>query len=264
MSATHVAVRWSREAGPVLTMSVTSAPPPDWSVEEWQTHYTERHGPVVAAAPASRHILRYTQGPTWSEGIDPAEPGFDPRLACLTQVRFRDHEAMDAYYNDPGRSTVQADELLFCDYDTVVLTMGHEHVLVPEAICSDSKRHALRPRINITVFRQPADRLDTVEFQRLWLHERGPAIAGHPSLAPYLKGYVQTHSTAPNTATPRKLSAHAVLDTFTMQTRADALDFWTAYRSDPDLVAAEDEVAGRTGTIVLFWRSHDVIIPVED
>jgi hypothetical protein len=243
----------------MLKLTVTSAPPQGWTREEWLTHYTERHGPLVAAA--SPHIYRYTQGPTWLDGVPADLPGHDPRLACLTQVWFRDEEAIIMHYDDSTHAIVTADEHLFCDYNTVILTVGSECQLLPQVLDDGPKRYVRRPRVHVSIFRKAASRISPERLQETWLEERGPGILAHPGLRPHLRGYVQTHTARVGPDVPLGESVHSVVDDFTFPAKDEALAFWRTYRADDDLQRSDAKFTDQASDVLLFWQSHDVIVP---
>lgn len=246
----------------MLKLTVTSAPPGGWTRDEWLTHYTERHGPLVAAT--SPHVHRYTQGPTWLDGIPADLPGHDASLTCLTQVWFRDDEAMGRHYDDSAHAIVTADERLFCDYNTVVLTVGRETELMPEILDNGPKRYVRRPRVHISVFRKTASGTSPGQLQEAWLENQGPRILAHPQLRPYLRRYVQTHTAHLGPDVRLGESVHSVVDDFTFATKDEALAFWGTYRADDGLRRTEAEFTDQANDVLLFWHSHDVIVPLTD
>ena len=72
------------------------------SVEDFQDHWWNVHGPLVSTIPGLR---RYVQSPTRPGGYRAGEPAFDG----IAEVWFDDKESLAAMMSSPEVATVKAD-----------------------------------------------------------------------------------------------------------------------------------------------------------
>jgi uncharacterized protein (TIGR02118 family) len=103
---------------------------PAMSVEEFQEHWRERHGPLVRENPATaRYVRRYVQCHTMPEEYEEGEVAFDG----TAELWFDNRADKDAFFSDPDYlKDIQPDEAVFADLERTVFFVTQEEPIVGE------------------------------------------------------------------------------------------------------------------------------------
>ena len=94
------------------------------SAEEFERHWREQHGPLIASIPeVARHVVRYEQLPrAVAAGRYTGSAGFDG----VTVMTFASMDEFEAFISEPAYERVRADEVTFLDLDGTVVVMASE------------------------------------------------------------------------------------------------------------------------------------------
>jgi uncharacterized protein (TIGR02118 family) len=99
------------------------------SHEEFEQHWRDRHGPLIASIPdVARHVGSYSQYPrAVAPGHFTGSSGFDG----VTVMTFESLDAFEAFISEPSYAEVHEDERLFLDLDGMVVVMaGEQRVII--------------------------------------------------------------------------------------------------------------------------------------
>ncbi|MFN8558438.1 MAG: EthD domain-containing protein [Dehalococcoidia bacterium] len=110
----------------MIKVVVCAARKPGLSVEEFQRHWRERHGPLVARIPGVR---RYVQSHPLPESYDGPNP---PPYDGLAEIWWDDLEARARGRQTPEYRTVAEDELRFVDHGRSVTFVTEERFIAGE------------------------------------------------------------------------------------------------------------------------------------
>ncbi len=96
----------------------------DMSVEEFQRHWRETHGPIAARIPGVR---RYVQNHTLPEQYAAKHP---PAYDGVAELWFDDLESMRAAFASPENQAAREDEKNFIDHSKAFLIIAEEKLVV--------------------------------------------------------------------------------------------------------------------------------------
>jgi hypothetical protein len=230
----------------------------DWSRDEWLTHYKERHGPLVAGLEIfGSQTLRYVQNYPFLPPSNAVIPNHAVMIDGISELWYSDLEAIRASYADPAyMSLIRPDELSFCDLNSIVGGIGHEHSIVAEPLQGNDKKWVHRSRCRLLIYRRAAAASSDSTFQRAWL-DASERISGEDSFRRYVRAYVQTH--IQNEESPLPTSCpYAVIDEFWFRSDADAVAYWQETRSTSLVAQLERTVTLPDEALVCFVHSHTV------
>ena len=147
---------------------------PGMPVEEFQSYWRDRHGPLVAA---QARIRRHVQSHALLQGYNKGELLFDG----IDETWFESAEAYAAYLAGAGAAAILADEAKFLDMSRTVLMPVEVLIIKDGPISSDAVK-------NIEfVNRRPGMAL--APFREYWRNVHGP-IASRISV---IQRYEQNH-----------------------------------------------------------------------
>jgi uncharacterized protein (TIGR02118 family) len=143
-----------------------------WSDAEWQRHYHDHHGPLVAStAGFTTQTLGYRQNYIRPFALPDALPAPD-RIGGVTELWFDDLAAMDRAFAAPDYlRNVRPDEGRFADSSIAIMGLGEETTIHDRSEMSGEKRWACQPLIHLFVF-QSSSALEGVETVRARRHTR--------------------------------------------------------------------------------------------
>ena len=148
---------------------------PGMSVEDFQDHWLNKHGPIVAKLPGLR---RYVQSHTLLGGYRRGDVPFDG----IAELWFDDKQAMRDMATTPEFDASKADEPNFIDASTLIELVADEHVIKDGVVPPDAIKSIVALRFK--------DGMDPAEAQNYWKDVHGPLGAAIPTV----KRYVQTHA----------------------------------------------------------------------
>jgi uncharacterized protein (TIGR02118 family) len=94
------------------------------SVEEFQRHWRDVHGPIAAKMPGCR---RYVQSHVLPELYNREQ---QPPYDGVAELWFDDLETMEAAFYSPAAKDSRADELLFLDHSKSFLIITEEKIVL--------------------------------------------------------------------------------------------------------------------------------------
>ena len=149
---------------------------PDLSVEEFQTHWREVHGPIVAGIPG---LLRYVQSHPLLGGYRRGDLAYDG----LAELWFDDKEALRAIASTVELGRAKTDEPNFIDPSSLIELVMDEVRLKDGPVSADSIKSIglvkLRPDV------------DPPEIHRYWTEVHGPLAVPIPQLRRYVQSHVR-------------------------------------------------------------------------
>lgn len=234
----------------------------DWTMEEWQVHYKERHASLSASVrDFSRHSLRYLQNYALHPPEIPDFPDANSGRACVTELWFPTVEVLRTAYAEPDyMKYLRVDELRFCKFDDLAAGVGEEKSLLDFEPARGDKYYAHLARNKIFAFRTPRAGLERREFQRAWQTERAPQLMQSRHFVQCVRRYLQTHLLDVDVGIPGHVD-HALIDEFWFTTIADAVTFWTAYRQSQVDAQSDARYLKSGSTWAIFAREHEVFGP---
>lgn len=235
----------------------------DWTMQEWQVHYRERHASLSASVrDFTRHSLRYLQNYALHPPEIPEFPDANSGRACVTELWFPTVEALRTAYAEPAyMKYLRVDELRFCKFDDLAAGVGEEISLLASASDGGDKHYAHMARNKIFVFRTPRQGLERRAFQLAWQTNRAPQLMRSPHFAQYVRRYSQTHLLDVDVGIPGRVE-HALIDEFWFATTADAVTFWTAYRDSQVDTQADGQYLKPGSSWAIFAQEHEVFGPL--
>jgi uncharacterized protein (TIGR02118 family) len=90
------------------------------SVEEFQRHWRETHGPIAAKMPGCKRYVQSHVLPQLYESEH--QPAYDG----VAELWFDDYDTMQASFRSPEAKDARADELLFIDHSKSFLIITEE------------------------------------------------------------------------------------------------------------------------------------------
>jgi uncharacterized protein (TIGR02118 family) len=149
---------------------------PDLSLEEFRTHWSEVHGPIVSAIPGLRRYVQshplmggYKKGPLVYDGI--------------AEVWVDDKAALRAMSETAEFAAAKADEPNFIDTAALIELVVDEHVIKDGSVPDDAIKS-----IELVTF---ADGMTPAEGQTYWREVHGPIAREIPSLQRYVQSHVR-------------------------------------------------------------------------
>lgn len=157
------------------------------SVEAFQAHWRERHGPAVAKGPGLR---RYVQSHALLQGYKKGDLLFDG----IEETWFDSPAAYAAFTSSPALAAAAAGEADFLDRSRTVLMPAEVHVIKDRPIPRDAVK-------NIEfVNRRPGMALEP--FRAYWRNVHGPIASKIPVLRRYEQNHLRLEAYASDTAAP--------------------------------------------------------------
>jgi hypothetical protein len=236
----------------------------DWTVDEWLSHYKERHGPLSASVRNfTRHGVRYLQNYALHSPLVPDFPEASKQHVGVSELWFPSVEALRTAYVEPDyMKYLRTDELRFCKFDGMQAGVGAEVVLHEPGTDLADKRYAYQERAKIFVYRTGASG-DRGALQKAWREKRAPALMATAHFKRYARRYLQTHMLDVDVGIPGGVQHH-VIDEIWFATTHDAVAYWSAYRCDPADSRADEALLRSDSSWAIFAREHEVFGPLPD
>jgi uncharacterized protein (TIGR02118 family) len=159
---------------------------PDLSVDAFQRHWLDAHGPLVARLPGLR---RYVQSHTLPSGYRKREPAADG----IAELWFDDLAALRSLAGSDAAAAAAADTAAFLAAD------GQAQVLTTEHVVKDGPARAGDLKNIEFVRRKPG--MAVADFQRYWREVHGPLGASIGTVRRYVQSHTRpgayTRGTAP-------------------------------------------------------------------
>jgi hypothetical protein len=237
----------------------------DWSLDEWLTHYRERHASLSASVRNfTRHGSRYLQNYALHAPEIPDFPEVNTGRVAVTELWFPNVEALATAYQEPDYiKYLRTDELRFCTFADLAAGVGQEVKLFDAPSDHGEKHYAYLPRFKIFVFRTELTGSDRNDFQEKWQAKRAPALMGSALFGRYVRRYLQTRMLDVDVGIPGGVQ-HGLIDELWFNTLDDAVAFWSVYRASPDEARADAEYLKPDSSWAIFAREHEVFGPLPD
>ncbi len=210
---------------------------PDLDVEEFQRHWLDVHGPIVARIPGLR---RYVQSHTRLGGYRRGEVASDG----IAEVWFDDKQALAAMAATPEFAAAKADEPNFIDPGRLVELVVDEHVVKDGPIPDKAIK-------NVEFVHLSPD-LDPHEAHRYWRDVHGPIAARIPTMS----RYVQSHTRMGAYDRPDRPPFDGVAVTWwedlaAMRASAASPEYATTRADEPNFLGAAPEAILTTEHIIV-------------
>lgn len=248
----------------MIKLTAALLPKEGWTVEEWLTHYRERHAALTAATRNfNRHAVRYLQNSALHSPQIPAFPELDNARVAVTELWFESLSKIAEAYNEPDYFTyLRTDELRFNTFEGIVAGVAEEHEVFSQWVHADDDRsYLLRPRVKIFAFRTRRDGIERDVMQQHWAGDRVGAFADFAPYREYVRRYVQTRMLDADIGLPGGVS-HDLIDEFYFDSVAEAIAFWSALRSDAGQRAADAAHSAPDKLWIMFATEHEVFGPL--
>lgn len=232
---------------------------PDWSLEQWRTHYHEVHGPLVASvSDFTRHLQCYAQNYVLHGHLERTIPEYYSDRCGITELFYKDAHALTASYEEPEYlRIVRPDEDRFRNVNLRNWIVGTPHELSNSVEIVDDKSFVYLPRIKLFAFIGASDDADPAQFQKDWRSARQQMLREDGTFTQRVRKHVQTDRMEDPLG--RVASAHALVEEFWFDNADDAEGFWLEQRirmREAGLPAYRaDDVK------VLIARTHNVFGP---
>jgi hypothetical protein len=236
----------------------------DWTAEEWLVHYKERHASLSASVrDFTRHGTRYLQNYALRSPVIPDFPEANTGHMAMTELWFPSIEALRTAYQEPNYlKYLRTDELRFCKFDNLIAGVGREIGMLDSTSDYGDKRYAYLERAKIFVFRTRSGD-DRIRFQQSWQTGRGRELMQSAHFRRYVRRYLQTHMLDVDVGIPGGVQ-HDLIDELWFSDIADAVAFWSAYRSLPSDRDADAAQLLPDSVGVIFAHEHEVFGPLPD
>lgn len=150
---------------------------PGMTVEEFQHHWRETHGPIVARLP---ELQRYVQSHTKIGGYRQGEPPFDG----MAEVWFKDKDALRAMMSTPEFEAAKQDEPNFIDTDALI------ELVVDDTVIKDGP--VPTSGIKSVEFVELSPSMAPEDAHRHWRDVHGPIAARIPTMSRYVQSHVRS------------------------------------------------------------------------
>lgn len=135
---------------------------PDWTREEWLTHYRERHGPLVAGTGS---FARYFSGYAQNYALENIQ---QEGVVGVSELWLRDIDALADAFADPAyQQHVRPDEDVFTDQSQVRGGVG-EQIMLRDYDGTGEKGWARQPLFKIFVMHWPNAGVPVDAYRTEW------------------------------------------------------------------------------------------------
>lgn len=212
---------------------------PGMSVEDFQSHWLNNHGPIVARLPG---LKRYVQSHARLGGYKRGDVPYDG----IAELWFEDKAGLAAIVGTPEFAAAKDDEPNFIDGSTLVELVVDEHVI------KDGPVPTTDPIKNVE-FLHFRDGLSPAEAQAYWRGTHGPIAARIPTMSRYVQSH--TRLGAYSKATPPVCDGIAV-------TWWEGLDAMRASAETAEYQATRDDEPNFIGVLpeVILTTEHEINI----
>lgn len=211
---------------------------PGMTVEDFQRHWLDDHGPIVARLPG---LKRYVQSHVRLGGYKRGSVPYDG----IAELWFEDKAALGAIATMPEFAAAKEDEPNFIDGSTLIELVVDEHVI------KDGAAPETDPIKNIEFVKFRSD-MSPQDGQAYWRSTHGPIAAAIPTMSRYVQSH--TRLGAYGKATPPPFDGLAMtwwagLDA--MRASAESAEYQLTRNDEPNFIGPEPVVILTTEHVVV-------------
>ena len=211
---------------------------PGMSVDDFQKHWLDNHGPIVARLPG---LQRYVQSHVRLGGYKRGDVPYDG----IAELWFADKAALGAIASMPEFAAAKEDEPNFIDGSTLIELVVDEHVIKDGAVPANDPIK----NIEFVNFRSG---MSPEAGQGYWRDTHGPIAAAIPTMSRYVQSH--TRLGAYGKAAPPPFDGLAVtwwegLDA--MRASAESAEYQVTRDDEPNFIGPEPAVILTTEHVIV-------------